>query len=258
MPVLDLSTIVGDVTPIETLHRELHRAGVQVEIHVGQVSPITGYGKDFCTADSTPGRREWNVYCPAGARAHSVYHELLHVEWYEIRRSYFLVPVPGADPQTRKNLAELNNDFDHANIIRGEIAAYPEAEIYWASDFTRVFKALPTGQGTVEVLQRRLTLMRGWMTLSNAMPNAAIAQQYANALAVGDWTQHAQDLATRVQAAGPNKPAAVEALRSAIQIDFPAAATCAYHVPAPIQEATTPAAVAAATRQQPHDTSPEP
>lgn len=234
MPAYDLPNVIGNLTPIDQLQRELTRAGVQVEFHIGEVSPRTPASARVCAGDAVSGRTLWRIYCPAGSPAHQVYHELLHVKWYDVDRALWLHGAPSANADYREALAELNNDLDHAHILRQEIAAYPEAAAYWERDFTALYDRQPAPTSPELALRWRLTLQRGWMILPHALPGSAVTARYARALAAGGWLAQASRMTTRVQAAGTDKATAIAALREAMEADIPAAVYCAfsYRLPA--------------------------
>jgi hypothetical protein len=247
MAAYDLSTVIGDLTPITALQQQLQRAGVQVEIHIGAVSPITGEGARVCAGDAIGGRKEWHVYCPPHIKAHQIYHELLHVRWYDVDHAQWLHGTPITDKGIRSGLMLLNNDLDHAHIVREEIAAYPEAAAYWARDFALLFAKRPQGDTPGDRQHRRLTLLRGWMTLPIALPEAGITHQFADALQAEGWMAQARRMSARVQAAGTDKAAGIAALREAMEADVPAAQFCAFSLRLPTAPVALPANVPGGT-----------
>ncbi|WP_429349600.1 hypothetical protein [Paraburkholderia sp. Clong3] len=135
------------------------------------------------------------------------------------------------EEQLRRNVEELNNDFDHAYVVPLEIAAYPEAAAYWEANFTRVLEGLPPPTvDQISVSQRKLTLLRGWLILPNSMPTATVTQMFRGELTSGGWLDAANTLTQRVREAGANKARAVQAFREALGFDFPPAAKVTFSI----------------------------
>lgn len=215
--------LIGNSAPVLTLYEELVASGVCVECYPGGVSPHTGNGRMFATADWHSNEGIWRIYFASNARMHQVYHELLHVRF----KSLDGAPVMAAydsEERLRRNVEELNNDFDHANVVPLEIMEYPEAATYWEADFTRVLGELPSpSSDPFNMIQRKLGLLRGWLVLPNAMPMASVTQAFQRELNNGGWLEAANTMAGRVRDSGANKAQAVQAFRDALGVDFPPA-----------------------------------
>lgn len=211
----------GSPAPVLDLYKELLDIGVRLELFPGGVSPHTGNGREFATADWHHDEGTWRIYFPVSAHAHQVYHELLHVRLKNVEG----VPIMSAfqyEESLRRNVEQLNNDFDHAYVVPLEIANYPEAAKYWDDDFSRVFSGLPSPcLDQVSVAQKKLTLLRGWLILPLAMPTAEVTQKFRRELISAGWLEAADRMTTRVRDAGANKAQAVEALREALGFDYP-------------------------------------
>ncbi|MFJ3046956.1 hypothetical protein ACIPEN_14085 [Herbaspirillum chlorophenolicum] len=216
--------LIGNISPVVALYKDIVGSGVRVECFPGGRSPYTGNGGTFATADWHSNEGVWKIYFPAGAHAHQVYHELLHIRFKNVEGA----PVMAAsihEAQLRRNVEELNNDFDHAYVVPLEIATYSEAAVYWEADFTRVLEGLPPPSSEqVNVAQRKITLLRGWLILPNSMPTATVTHLFRRELASGGWLDAANELIHRVRVAGANKALAVQAFREALGFDFPPAA----------------------------------
>jgi len=213
--------LIGNISPVVALYKDIVCSGVRVECFPGGISPHTGNGGTFATGDWHPNESVWKIYFPLSAHAHQVYHELLHVRFKNLKGA----PAMAAslyETQLRPNVVELNNDFDHAYVVPLEIATYPEAAAYWETDFTRVLEGLPPPSSEqVNVAQRKLTLLRGWLILPNSMPTATVTHLFGRELANGGWLDAANEMTHRVQVAGANKALAVQAFREALGFDFP-------------------------------------
>ncbi len=213
--------LVGDTSPVLSLCRELSAAKVRLQCFPGKSSPHTGNGLEFATGDWYPTEATWRIYFPSGCHAHQVYHELLHVQLRSIRKSGIMVAQAGTDLDLQRNVEELNNDFDHAHVVPLEIAVYPEAAEYWARDFERRFREVHEScSDPLGLAQRRLDLLRGWLVLPIAIPKAKVTQSYRAALQNHGWLSEADEMTNKVQAAGANRAAAVQAFRESLAVDF--------------------------------------
>lgn len=219
----------GRIDPVVSLFSEISAAGGRVECFPGKTSPHTGNGEHFANADWHPDEQIWRIYYPADCNAHQVYHELLHVRWHRLEKAQILGAQAAADALMTSNIRELNNDFDHAHVVPCEIAMYPEASGYWERDFSDKLPTAPVpAADMIGVLQTKLTLMRGWMVLSVALPESRITEQYRKMLQTNSWYSDAERLAKQVQVVGPDKRAAVQAFREALGFDFPKTDLCRF------------------------------
>ncbi|MGN3967291.1 hypothetical protein ACS0ZG_36190 [Burkholderia gladioli] len=213
----DTTQLRGDTRPLDTLIAELTAAGARFDVCLGKTSPVTGEGAQAFTADFDPNRLHWQIYGPVDAHAHALYHELLHVELYDVHGAEWLVAAPGTDVRTQYVIRELNNDLDHAIIVQAEIAAYPEAERYWEVDFGSSLDR----SVAADRLNQQFGLVRGWMVVSNAMPNAPITARYRSQLITIGASDAADELALQVWIAGRDKQAILAAFRNAFGYGYP-------------------------------------
>jgi hypothetical protein len=213
--------LIGNSAPVLALYKKLFDMGVRLERLPGKISPHTGNGSEFATADWHRKNCMWKIYFPTNAHAHQVYHELLHVHFKDVEGA----PMMSAcqyDESLCRNVEELNNDFDHAYVVPLEIAQYPEAARYWEADFNRMFSQLPFASlDQLSAAQKKLTLHRGWLILPIAMPMAEITQKFRSELITGEWLEVANAMTTRVRDAGADKVRAVQAFREALGFDYP-------------------------------------
>lgn len=225
----------GDLQPLNALWAELKDAGCAIRFFPGQVSIHSGKDSHRASADwhEFP-MCEWRVYFPRDAWAHQVFHELVHIHRYEALGVPWARPTPAATGHHKGNVGELNNDFDHAFVVPREIASYPEAERYWAEDFTGTFPAMPTHGATPhEISVARLALFRGWLVLPVAMPRADITSRYASALRELGCYEVADKMSAEVQAAGVDKAAAMRSFRNALRLDLPPEAFTSFELHSP-------------------------
>lgn len=221
--------LIGRAEPVRVLLEEITAAGARVECFPGSTSPHTGNGGNHATADWHHNEQVWRIYYPADCHAHQVYHELLHVRRHRLENAPFLVAKAGADARMSINISELNNDFDHAHVVPREVGTYPVAGDYWSRDFARKFPAIPEAvEGSLDLLQAKMELLRGWLVLPVAIPQSPVTQRYRDGLQANGWFPAAEKMSLQVQAAGPDKAVAVRAFREALGIDFPATNLCRY------------------------------
>ena len=216
----------GDLAPMQAVLDYLHDNRIGIVFHRAEKSPRTGFGLEFASTDLY--REHAEVYYPEGSEAHQIYHELLHIKRNYALGVQALVACPGADDDTRRNLAELNNNLDHAFVVPEEVAAYPGAAPYWERDFDRMLKEVswsPTVDMGIANAQRAV-LLEGWLILPHIPSLAAVVDAYRGRLEERGWLDAANAMTEAVQAAGPNKKAAVAALRQAL--GYPSPALCCY------------------------------
>jgi hypothetical protein len=225
----------GDLRPLYALWGELKDVGCPIRFFPGEVSTHSGKNSTSASCDwhEFP-ICEWQVFFPHNAWAHQVFHELVHIHRYEVQGVPWARPTPAAPDLDRINVGELNNDFDHAFVVPQEIASYPEAEEYWAEDWTRMFPVMPTPEATpLVVFTARLALFRGWLVLPVAMPRADITSRYASALRELGCYEVADKMSAEVQAAGVDKAAAMRSFRNALGLDLPPEAFTSFGLHSP-------------------------
>ena len=220
----DTTQLRGNTRPLNTLIAELTTAGARFDVYLGKTSPVTGEGALAFTADFDPSRLRWQIYGPSNAHAHALYHELLHVELYNVHGAEWLVAAHRTDARTQHVIKEINNDLDHAIIMPAEIAAYPEAEQYWEVDFASSLDR----SVAVDPLNQKFSLVRGWMVLSNAMPNAPITARYRSQLIEIGAIDAADELAAQVRITGRDKQAIMAAFRNAFGYGYPKPEHCGF------------------------------
>ncbi|CAM2163099.1 putative IrrE N-terminal-like domain-containing protein [Burkholderia cepacia] len=223
MIIQEFGQLAGATAPVQSLYDELVAKGVRIELFPGKTSPYSGNGSAWACADWHHGEAVWRVYFQPTARAYEIYHELLHMEFKHVCGAPIMQTILPTDPH-RDSVAQLNNDLDHAYVTPRQIETYPEAEAYWATDYTRILGTIspfdPLAQAGVQ-LQRKADLLRSWLVLPVAMPSAPITQRFREELVKNDWLAIADELSADVQKAGSDKARSAEAYRDALEFDFP-------------------------------------
>jgi len=208
-------------TNITELSERLTQWGATIEMLPGQVSPHTGNGSNWASADWHWETRTYKVYFPVGYPFHGIYHELLHLVWAGIEGAGCLEVMPGVDSRVVANIAEFNNDLDHAIVIPREIAIYPDAAGFWQADLDRTLRETNfDDRSHLGTLKCKMTLFRGWLVLPHALPNYEITAEYRRRLSVNGWLEAADRMTAGVQQAGRDKMAAVRHLQSGLALDY--------------------------------------
>jgi hypothetical protein len=213
--------LLGDDAPVLSLYEDLLSTGAHIECFPGGVSPHSGNGGVLAAADWHRHEGVWRVYFPTTAHAHQVYHELLHVHFQSVECAPVMLAVLSTEP-LRRNVEELNNDFDHAHVVPLEVEKYPEACVYWEKDFVRLLGTIPPSSADrTMTAQRKLDLLRAWLILPVAMPSAPITRVFRAELVKENWLATADAMTAQVQSAGADKARSVQAFRDALGIDYP-------------------------------------
>lgn len=192
-----------------------------IELNPDANSPVTGHGLDCATADMYPHIAK--IYYRSDARAHQIFHEVLHIDRAYVLGSEVLYADSSADQLTKENFSEFNNDLDHVHVIPIEVTVYPESSKYWEADFDRKLDELHWLPSTDQqmLIDRTIALLRGWIILSHALPNSATTANYRRHLISHGLLKRADVLTQAIKQAGKNKRAASAALWSALCYNRP-------------------------------------
>jgi hypothetical protein len=213
--------VIGDVGPTAALFVDLNAAGVQVEFCQGQASPVTGYGREWASADWHSRERIFRVYLPAVSHAHQLFHEILHCHFGCVKGMQIVAAAPGSDQRAQSHVGLFNNDFDHIFVIQREIETYPEAAVYWDAEFRRVYEDLDLRNAEVLTqYQNKITLLKVWAVLSMAMPKSDVWAVFETALKTHGYLDVACAMTKAMAAAGHDKRAIVEIFSGALGFDY--------------------------------------
>ncbi|WP_376967580.1 hypothetical protein ABNQ39_35965 (plasmid) [Azospirillum sp. A26] len=207
---------IGVLDPIRAVHEQITRHGIPVTFHPGFISPLSGYGADFASADLYHGHAQ--IFLPAGKiRAHQVFHELVHLERSYVLAVPFIKAMPACLDHHKANIQELSNDFEHVDVIAREVSVYPEAAVYWEGDFLRSIEEAQHAEVPAELvsLQRRVTLLRQWIVVSAALPRSAAVGVIRSLLIEHSLSEVADELSESFRRAGNDTQAKIVAFAGA-------------------------------------------